>query len=117
MIFRRLRTITPAAVRLRPDAQPAPMPEPADAWPSSLLPLTEPDGLDRDSHRPHPAANAWPDDAVLLTYAELRRLVALHLELCAATCTGEKPWAYMRARAAAVRDGEAPLLVAEVMEP
>jgi hypothetical protein len=36
--------------------------------------------IEEDPHRPHPAASTWPDDAVLLTYRELRRLVSLHLE-------------------------------------
>jgi hypothetical protein len=67
--------------------------------------------------RPHPAANAWPDDAVTVTYAELRRLVALHLELCSATMPRDKPWDWMRMRAGAVRDGETPLLLSEVMDP
>jgi hypothetical protein len=71
---------------------------------------------DGNVHRPHPAANAWPDDAVTVTYAELRRLVALHLELCSATMPRDKPWDWMRMRAGAVRDGEAPLLLSEVMD-
>jgi hypothetical protein len=67
--------------------------------------------------RPHPAANAWPDDAVTVTYAELRRLIALHLDLCSATMPADAPWDWMRMRAGAVRDGETPLLLSEVMEP
>lgn len=67
--------------------------------------------------RPHPAANAWPDDAVTVTYGELRRLVALHLDLTWQGMPHTEPWAWVRARAGAIRDGEAPLLLAEVMEP
>ncbi len=36
--------------------------------------------IEEDPHRPHPSVAGWPDDAVLLTYRELRRLVSLHLE-------------------------------------
>lgn len=67
-------------------------------------------------HRPIPAANAWPDDAVLVTYAELRRLVALHLEVCRQSMPREKPWEWLTLRAGAVRDGEAPLLLSEVLD-
>lgn len=67
--------------------------------------------------RPVPAANAWPDDAVLLTYAELRALVSLHLDLCRETMPGVAPWDWIKDRARAMRDGETPLLLSEVMEP
>lgn len=72
--------------------------------------------LDGDAHRPVPAANAWPDDAVLLTYAELRRLVALHLDLARQGMPREKPWEWIASRGRAVRDGEVPLLLAEVLD-
>jgi hypothetical protein len=87
MRLRRLRSGTPAAVRLRPET------------------------------RPLPAANAWPDDAVLVTYTELRRLVAHHLDLAAQLMPQDRPWSWMRTRIKAIRDGEAPLLLSEVMEP
>lgn len=66
--------------------------------------------------RPMPGANAWPDDAVLLTYAELRRLVALHLDVCRQSMPREKPWEWITLRADSVRDGMTPLLVAEVLD-
>jgi hypothetical protein len=66
-------------------------------------------------NRPQPAANAWPDDAVLLTYGELRRLIALHLTLCASTMTQDRPWVWIKERARAVSEGEAPLLISEVL--
>lgn len=69
-----------------------------------------------DPRRPTPAANAWPDDAVLLTYAELRRLVALHLDVCRRSMPRDKPWEWMALRSTAVRDGEVPLLIAEVLD-
>lgn len=67
--------------------------------------------------RPVPGANAWPDDAILLTYGELRRLIAVHLTLCASTAPRDRPWVWMKARARAVQDGEAPLLLSEVLTP
>lgn len=69
-----------------------------------------------DAHRPVPGANAWPDDALLITYAELRRLVALHLDLAAQTMPRDRPWTWLDKRARAVSDGEAPLLISEVLE-
>lgn len=86
--------------------------EPADP---AVGPST-PSGVS-SAHRPAPAANAWPDDAVLLTYGELRRLIALHLTLCASTMPHDRPWGWMKARARAVEDGEAPLLLSEVLSP
>jgi hypothetical protein len=71
---------------------------------------------DGDAHRPVPAANAWPDDAVLLTYAELRRLVAQHLDLAWQGMPNVEPWLWVRHRAKAMRDGESPLLLSEVMD-
>jgi hypothetical protein len=132
--LRRLRSGTLSAVRLRRrhdncwphtglrDRDPPPRPEPVTDCPGPPA-----CGLDAPHRhldlppaiavRPHPAANAWPDDAVTVTYAELRRLVALHLELCASTMPKDSPWDWMRMRARALRDGETPLLLAEVMEP
>jgi hypothetical protein len=66
--------------------------------------------------RPVPATNAWPDDAVLLTYAELRGLVSLHLDLVRECMPRTEPWGWVEARARAMRDGETPLLLSEVME-
>jgi hypothetical protein len=66
--------------------------------------------------RPMPGANAWPDDAVLLTYPEVRRLVALHLDVCRQSMPRERPWEWVTLRANAVRDGEVPLLLAEVLD-
>jgi hypothetical protein len=58
--------------------------------------------VDDDPRRPHP--DSWPDDAVLLRYRELRDLVALHLDR------------YADARTArAMRDGDVPLRLAEVL--
>lgn len=74
------------------------------------------DGLAGDPHRPLPSSGAWPDDAVLLTYSELRRLVALHLDLAQQGMPNTKPWWWIKDRARAMRDGETPLLVSEVME-
>lgn len=59
--------------------------------------------VEEDPRRPHP--DAWPDDAVLLTYRELRRLVALHLDRYHAD----------DGAARAVLDGDVPLRVSEVL--
>lgn len=104
--LRRLRSGTLAAVRLRRREPERPLPGLADPPPGGQPP-----------YRPHPAANAWPDDAVTVTYAELRRLVALHLDLCAQIAPKDRPWEWLRFRAAAIRDGEAPLLLVDVMGP
>jgi hypothetical protein len=82
--------------------------------PDELAPLRDPFG--GDVHRPMPAANAWPDEAVLLTYAELRGLVSLHLDLCRECMPNVGPWDWIKERARAMRDGETPLLLSEVME-
>jgi hypothetical protein len=82
------------------------------------IPDAPPRGANLETpHRPHPAANAWPDDAVTLTYAELRRLVALHLDLARNQMPNTQPWGWVKERARAMRDGETPLLLSEVMEP
>jgi hypothetical protein len=60
--------------------------------------------LDEDPRRP--SLDAWPDDAVLLTYAELRRLVSLHLERYNADA----------GTARAVLEGDVPLRVSEVLD-
>jgi hypothetical protein len=70
---------------------------------------------DDSAHRPAPGANAWPDDAVLLTYGELRALVALHLDLARECMPNTQPWGWVKDRARAMRDGETPLLLAEVL--
>jgi hypothetical protein len=59
--------------------------------------------VEEDPRRPHP--DAWPDDAVLLTYGELRRLVALHLDRYHAD----------DGAARAMLDGDVPLRVSEVL--
>jgi hypothetical protein len=69
-----------------------------------------------DPHRPHPDADDWPDDAVLVTYRELRALIALHLTTCSQTMPGVEPWRFMQMRAKAMQDGEVPLLLSEVLE-
>jgi hypothetical protein len=105
--FRRLRNGPLALSRLRPEP----------GWPRlGLAPdptVDEPPVL----HRPTPGANAWPDDAVLLTYGELRQLIALHLTLCASTMAHDRPWVWIKERARAVSEGEAPLLISEVLSP
>lgn len=99
---------------------PPPAPEPAPAgyrgsiaaedmppptrFPSSFL-----------AHRPVPSANAWPDDAVLVTYGELRRLVALHLDLARQGMPRDRPWDWVAMRAEAVGSGEVPLLLSEIL--
>jgi hypothetical protein len=58
--------------------------------------------IEEDPRRPH--SDSWPDDAVLLRYAELRRLVSLHLGR------------YGDARSArAMLDGDVPLRLSEVL--
>lgn len=101
--------------RRRPPVRPGPLPViRADIIPPEELAAVRP--WEADAHRPHPAANAWPDDAVLLTYAELRRLVAFHLDQAWQGMPNRDPWLWVRRRAAAMRDGETPLLLAEVMD-
>lgn len=82
--------------------------------PERPLPGLAPDPADA---RPVPGGNAWPDDAVLLTYGELRRLIALHLTYVGATLPRDRPWVWVAERARAVEDGEAPLLISEVLSP
>jgi len=69
----------------------------------------------RDAHRPVPGANAWPDDAVLLTYGEIRALIALHLNNTWQTMPNDHPWLWIRRRATSMLEGEAPLLLSEVL--
>lgn len=66
-------------------------------------------------HRPLPGSNAWPDAAVLLTYAEIRRLIALHLDNLSRTMGHTHPWTDARRTAEAMRAGETPLLLSEVL--
>lgn len=118
MRLRRLRSGVLAAVRLRRDVE---------EWPRQGLredptvdTIPEPENLrgpGGEPPRPLPAANAWPDDAVLVTYAELRKLIALHLDLVWQAMPKDHPWLWVRRRATAMRDGESPLLIAEVMDP
>jgi hypothetical protein len=67
------------------------------------------------AYRPD-SGGVWPDDRLTLSWAELRRLVALHLETCARSMPREKPWQFMAERTRAMRDGEVPLLVSEVLD-
>lgn len=69
-----------------------------------------------EPERPLPAANAWPDDAVTITYGELRALVALHLDTLSRTLGKVAPWDDARRTARAMRDGETPLLLSEVLD-
>lgn len=138
MRLRRLRSGTVAAVRLRPPRggypssgvpirdedlpRPAPGPGPGSyarecGKPGCLIETPGHRHIGWGPTRPHPAANAWPDDAVTVSYAELRRLVALHLDLARQGMPADRPWEWISQRAGAVRDGEAPLLLSEVMEP
>jgi hypothetical protein len=65
--------------------------------------IAEQPPLDSDPRRPH--LDSWPDDAVLLRYRELRHLVSLHLDR------------YCDPRsAAAMREGDVPLRLAEVLD-
>lgn len=117
MRLRRLRNGPLALSRLR-QAPERPLPGPAE--PRCGVEGCRIPGEHRHlplSHRPLLAANAWPDDALTLTYAELRRLVALHLDLARQGMPNTSPWAWVAERARAVRDGEVPLLVAEVLDP
>jgi hypothetical protein len=76
--------------------EPTTIPDPVPHEPIDLRPVEE------DPRRPH--LDAWPDDAVLLRYVELRRLVALHLER------------YCDARSArAMLEGDVPLRLSEVL--
>lgn len=83
--------------------------DPPDA--TLLAPLSDP----LAPYRPD-AGGVWPDSHLTLSYGELRALIALHLDLCWQGMPGAEPWAYVRARSAAMRDGETPLLVGEVLE-
>jgi hypothetical protein len=74
---------------------------PGEVWPGDAAAAGTVEG---DPRRPHP--DAWPDDAGLLRYRELRDLVALHLDRYADTRT-----------ARALRDGDVPLRLAEVLRP
>jgi hypothetical protein len=130
--LRRLRSGTLAVVRLRrrrgldsfPVPPPVPVTHPVDAaHPPADFDDGPPD-LERswrltsaNPDRPMPGANAWPDDAVLLTYAELRSLIALHLDLARNQMPNTQPWGWVKERARAMRDGETPLLLSEVMKP
>jgi hypothetical protein len=64
---------------------------------------TVPGGLGTDPRRPRP--DWYPDDAVTLTYPELRALVALHLDRYCEPGSGR-----------AMRDGDVPLRLAEVLD-
>jgi hypothetical protein len=61
--------------------------------------------VDEDPRRPSPSVNAWPDDAVLLRYVELRRLVSLHLERYGDASS-----------ARAMLEGDVPLRLGEVLD-
>jgi hypothetical protein len=93
-------------------AEPPPLIRPSIIPPEELARVRP---YDDSAHRPAPGANAWPDDAVLLTYGELRALVALHLDLARECMPNTQPWGWVKDRARAMRDGETPLLLAEVL--
>lgn len=60
---------------------------------------------------------AWPDDAITLTYGEIRQLIALHLDRLGDSLGRISPWEDAHRAAAAMRDGETPLLIREVWSP
>lgn len=68
---------------------------------------TSPHPVSEDPRRPH--LDHYPEDAILLTYREVRRLLALHLEACA-DAAGPADMAR------AMREGETPLRLAEVLD-
>lgn len=78
----------------------------------------EPPVTEEDAKRPHPITedprrprlDHFPDDAILLTYREIRRLLALHLEGCGSSVLSG------HGLAQAMREGEAPLRLAEVLD-
>jgi hypothetical protein len=82
-----------------------PCPNPRCAKTTHRGPCSEdlPDLAD-EPRRPRP--DWYPDDAVTLTYRELRQLLGLHLDRCAADPD----------LARAMRDGESPLHLAEVLD-
>ncbi len=75
----------------------------------------EPAQADADG-RYRPSGDSWPEDGITLTYGELRRLIALHLDQAWQGMPHHQPWGWVRARATAMRDGETPLLLSEVLE-
>lgn len=61
------------------------------------------------------AAGRSPFDSVTLTFGELRQLLALHLDQARLTMGSLAPWADVERQARAMRDGETPLRLAEVL--
>lgn len=59
---------------------------------------------------------AWPEDALTLTYGEMRQLIALHLDQLGHTLGRVAPWEDAHRAARAMRDGETPLRVSEVLD-
>jgi len=68
---------------------------------------TNPHPIEEDPRRPH--LDAYPSDALLLTYAEVRKLLALHIAAVADSILSPS------GQARAMRDGETPLRLAEVL--
>lgn len=62
-----------------------------------------------------PAAGRSPYDSVTLLYGELRQLIALHLDQARLTMGRRAPWTDVERLAGAVRDGEAPLRLGEIL--
>ena len=63
--------------------------------------------LDEDPRRPR--LDHFPTDAITLTYREVRQLLGLHLEACATAVDAHD-------QARAMREGETPLRLAEVLD-
>lgn len=76
--------------------------DPAEVVVPELLGSASPHPIAEDPRRPQ--LDHYPEDALLLTYREVRQLVGLHLEQCG----GADP-------ARAMREGETPLRLAEVL--
>lgn len=62
-----------------------------------------------------PDEGVWPDGGITLTWHELRLLIALHLDQLGYTLGRVAPWDDARRTAQAMRDGETPLRVSEVV--
>jgi hypothetical protein len=95
------------------DTVDGPASPPSGPQSNELPPLHRLDPLGR--YRPD-SDGCWPEDAVTLTYTELRRLVALHLDLARQGMPNTNPWGWVKQRARATLDGEIPILVSEVLD-
>jgi hypothetical protein len=67
-----------------------------------------PHPIEEDPRRPH--LDSYPEDAILLTYREVRQLLGLHIEAVGDSVLSA------RDQARAMRDGETPLRLAEVLD-